>query len=599
MILPLIAFPKIVELNLSQYPLVSFYVSAESTPIRLFEDGVSVNFWYGKREDGFISDLDIVIALDTSGSMRKVIGFLDDLMAVTLNTLQSKGIRIRTGMLTFTDEILRIYPLTANASQCIGWLQDVIPFGGGDDNELSLDALLEASKFDFDPHARKVVLLITNAPPHHADDGSGFSDLTIQKVQDALSTKDINLIIIGPSIEEFKSFEVESRAQVFNINVLKEIEEAFNTALTTFFKSYLLEYRTPNFDFNRDHFIEVELQNGLRFSTVYRSPEKVNSPPIINSLSVVPPVSFPGESVQISVEARDIDGDSLRYRWKLNDTLLTKEGKEIVLTLDSTGTFTVACEVSDGISSSIARTGFRIIDKPEPKTVEKIVERIIKYETQANVNVSDLSTIEKNLGVKFSSTLFTDVDGDGQQEILAGTDSEGRGTLYMFNAMGQLIWNVILADDSVFWPDNSFSIEAIRCGDVDDDGNKEIVVLLNHVPWFPAIIAVVSADGIVKGKYYHPGHIKSLKLEDIEGDGIVDILFAGENAEYDFTTVVGVIDGRKLYGQAEPYLGLGVPPAKEKFYSRLPEASGVSSIIVDGEKIFLIDERGQRFEISN
>jgi len=594
-LLSMIAFSNIMELNLSRYPLVSFYVSAESTPANIVEDGKNVDFWFAKAEKGFISDLDIVIALDTSGSMRKVMGFLDDLMAATLDRLASNGIRVRTGMVTFTDELLRIYPLTTNASDCIAWLQDAIPFGGGDDNELSLEALLEAANFDFDPHARKIVLLITNAPPHQLNDGTEFSNLTVQDVQRKLSAKDLNLIIIGPPIDEFESFVTAARARFFNINVFNEVEKAFSSALSSFFKSYLIEYRTPNFDYERDHTIVVELENGSTISTNYHSPEKLNSPPTINSLSVIPPVSFPGEPIHVSVKAKDVDGDNLEFRWKLNNKLLNERNDEITINPDATGTFSVACEVSDGKTSSIAQTGFRVIEKPKPEIIKTVVEKVVKPEQDQPS--FDISHVEKQLGITFSSHLTTDVDSDGSFEILAGTDSEGKGTLYMFDSKGQPIWHITLADDSVFWPDDSFSIDSIQCGDVDDDGVNEIVVLLNHIPWFPSIIAVVSPDGSVKGKYFHPGHIKLLKLEDVEGDGIDDIIFAGENAEHNFSTAFGILDGRKPSGQAEPYFGLGVPPAQEKVYRLLPKAKGTSSInIIDG-KIFLYDESGQKFEI--
>ncbi|OAA31310.1 hypothetical protein AT15_07380 [Kosmotoga arenicorallina S304] len=595
-LLSLVTFSNILELNLSRYPLVSFYVSAESTPTRIIEDGKNVEFWFGKAKEGFVSDLDIVMVLDTSGSMRKVMGFLDDLMAATLDKLNSSGIRVRTGMVTFTDELLKIYPLTTNASNCIAWLQDAIPFGGGDDNELSLDALLEAANFDFDPHARKVILLITNAPPHQQNDGTEYSSLTLQDVQKELSERDFNLIIIGPPIDEFKSFVERARAQFFNINAIWEVEEAFNSALATFFKSYLLEYRTPNFDFEREHIIEVELEDGSKVYTSYLSPEKTNSPPIINSLSVIPPVSFPGEPVRINVQAKDMDGDTLAFRWKLNGQLLEEDQEEITITPEATGTFNVSCEVRDGRTSSIAHTGFRVIEKQKPEIVKTVVEKVIKPEQDRAA--LDITTIEKQLGITFSSYFTTDINADSSLEIIAGTDSEGLGTLYMFDSKGQPIWHITLSDDSVFWPDDSFRIDSILCGDVNDDGKKEIVALLNHMPWFPSIIAVVSSDGSILGKYFHPGHIQLLKLEDIEGDGIDDIVFAGENAEYNFSVVFGILDGRKPSGQAKPYFGLGVPPAREKFYRLLPEAIGIGSIsIIDG-KVLFIDETGQEFEIS-
>ena len=50
--------------------------------------------------------------------------------------------------------------------------------GGGDDPEASLDALERATAVHFRPGAQKVLLLITDAAPHEAGDGSAYSRLT-------------------------------------------------------------------------------------------------------------------------------------------------------------------------------------------------------------------------------------------------------------------------------------------------------------------------------------------------------------------------------------------------------------------------------------
>ncbi len=58
--------------------------------------------------------------------------------------------------------------------------------GGGDDEEMSLDALLDGSRMRFRADAQKILLLITDAPPHERGDSTRISRVTASETATTL-----------------------------------------------------------------------------------------------------------------------------------------------------------------------------------------------------------------------------------------------------------------------------------------------------------------------------------------------------------------------------------------------------------------------------
>jgi len=588
---------QISGIDLKHYPLVSFYISSDATIDCVKEDGIEVDFWFKTPDKAFISDMDIVIVLDSSGSMRNVIGIMDDLMEKTIKKLKEEGLRLRYALVTFGDEIRELKGFTSRDDVFISWLRDVVPFGGGDDPEISLDALSVASNLPFDVKAKKVIVLITNAPAHFVEDGTAYTNVSVNGLIDELNGKGVELLLLVPPEPEYVKISESLGGKFFNIFKIAGPNKAFEELANLNFRTRLVEFRTPNFDFDRKHFIEVSAGDKI-LTASYTSPERLNSPPVIDSFSAIPPIVYPGENVRLSVDAHDPDGDALNYNWKLNGELLNATSTELLITPEATGVYVMECHVSDGRLSNDSKVSFRVIDKPKSVIIEKTVKKIVQPQVQQQAAI-DITELQERFGITIKTKLVEDIDGDGTREIIAGTGATDKGTLYLFNEKGELLWKVKLSDDSVFWPDDSFEITRIRIGDVNDDGRSEIVVVLNHVPWFPSILAVVSLEGIVEGRYYHPGHLKELYVIDLNGDGICEIVFAGENAEFDYQTVVGILDGRKVSGQAIPYYGLGQRKAEEIFYKVFEKAKGFQNLEIKEKTIVFIDESGKKFPIEN
>jgi hypothetical protein len=88
--------------------------------------------------------------------------------------LSRTGRDYRLGLVTFLDMIDRVYKadgsLTDDVQEFKGWIDGLRAFGGDDGPELSLDALEQAGEMQFRKNAQRVLILITDAPPHHRRD---------------------------------------------------------------------------------------------------------------------------------------------------------------------------------------------------------------------------------------------------------------------------------------------------------------------------------------------------------------------------------------------------------------------------------------------
>ena len=62
--------------------------------------------------------------------------------------------------------------MTSDVQKFIGWVGTLHAGGGGDIPEDQLDALAYAATFPFRPDAQAIVIIVTDAPPHHDGDGS-------------------------------------------------------------------------------------------------------------------------------------------------------------------------------------------------------------------------------------------------------------------------------------------------------------------------------------------------------------------------------------------------------------------------------------------
>ncbi|MEA2065827.1 MAG: VWA domain-containing protein, partial [Thermotogota bacterium] len=425
LIISLSLFGQITGIDLNRYPMIRFYFTADATISEITEDGKAVDFSFTKTPEGFVSDLDLVFLIDQSGSMRDYINQLNKLSSELTETFAKRNINVRYAMITFTDHINKLHRFTSDSGIFLDWIGSIIPFGGGDDNENSLQAIHEALNLDFDSRARKIICLITNAPPHQSSNSSNTS-LSVNTIKNELNGMGIEMVLCAPNHEDYIELASKTESTLYNIFAFDGLVNAIKYLEETFFMTYYVEYRTPFMDYNRQHSIKVQTVTDNIYTGEYRSPEWENSPPTINSISCLPPVIYPGEEVKIIIEADDKDGDALNYSWKLNGQLLKKSSSSLTLTPDSTGSYELSCAVSDGKTYSTGRTGFKVEDKTKPVIIEKKVEvEKVIGESSTKKSVGDLESLEKSLDVRVTASLNI------ENKIIVGTSEIDEGKIIM------------------------------------------------------------------------------------------------------------------------------------------------------------------------
>lgn len=121
------------------------------------------------------SGLEIVFVFDSTGSMGRTILDTKQTIAVLLAVLRELVPGARVGIVTYRDEgpreayVVRSLPLGTDYWRAANFVQSVSADGGGDRPEAVRQGLQTAFAMDFQPGARRVVVLAGDAPAHERD----------------------------------------------------------------------------------------------------------------------------------------------------------------------------------------------------------------------------------------------------------------------------------------------------------------------------------------------------------------------------------------------------------------------------------------------
>lgn len=120
--------------------------------------------------------LDLVIVIDTTGSMGDEIAFLQkELIGITRAAArQAPGVSIRYGLVAYRDHgddyVVKSYGFTGNSGTMNGWLRGLRADGGGDYPEAAAAALRAGVGLDWRRgKGERILLHIADAPPHRQD----------------------------------------------------------------------------------------------------------------------------------------------------------------------------------------------------------------------------------------------------------------------------------------------------------------------------------------------------------------------------------------------------------------------------------------------
>ena len=242
--------------------------------IKVFEDGKEAKI-LDFRGVGQGRPVDIVFVLDVTESMQPYIDAVKQNVISFAQDLQSNSRDYRLGLVTFEDYVVSAYPdcncayrnsFTSDVKQFTDWVGTLHAGGGGDIPEDQLDALAYAAKFPFRPEAEGIIIIITDAPPHHDGDGSADSahdqafwdhhtrgqqvtDLTGTKVAEQLKKNGLTLYAVVPPpfiAPEYQEIVDATHGRSYNIiteegrfpSLVREIGHSIAT-------EYSLTYRTP------------------------------------------------------------------------------------------------------------------------------------------------------------------------------------------------------------------------------------------------------------------------------------------------------------------------------------------------------------------
>jgi Mg-chelatase subunit ChlD len=169
--------------------------------IFLYEDGTRITpFSMIKDTTTGGNAADIVFALDVTGSMGDIINSVKSNIIEFADSLARSGIDYQLGLVTFLDYVENIYPFTKNVQSFQTTIAAQYAHGGGDAPENSLQALLNASQFNFRPNSRRIIIWITDITYHEGDE---VTSLTRKVVLDSLLAKGIVVNAIGTT--DYKS----------------------------------------------------------------------------------------------------------------------------------------------------------------------------------------------------------------------------------------------------------------------------------------------------------------------------------------------------------------------------------------------------------
>src|ERR1700674_4494039 len=151
--------------------------------VQVYEDGKLAKI-IDFRGVGQGRPVDIVFVMDVTESMQPYIDAVKQNIIQFAQDLAANNRDYRLGLVTFEDYVVSKYPdcnceyrntMTSDVQKFIGWVGALHAGGGGDIPEDQLDALAYASSFPFRPEAQGIVIIVTDAPPHHDGDGSAYT----------------------------------------------------------------------------------------------------------------------------------------------------------------------------------------------------------------------------------------------------------------------------------------------------------------------------------------------------------------------------------------------------------------------------------------
>lgn len=208
--------------------------------------------------------LDLAIAFDDTGSMGEEISAMKSKVQGLIDQIKTSGMDSRYSLVSFKDS----YSIKAN------WTSDPVAFkasvnslqslGGGDEPEVSLDAIESVLSMGFRPDAQKVIILITDAHAHHNGDNTTYSLYSKDEVMKNLMDSGVIFIPVSPTFRDSSEYvdlrdmanEMQSMWIDINSADFSTILERLKGIITGI---YVIAYTSPDLSYNTERNITVSV----------------------------------------------------------------------------------------------------------------------------------------------------------------------------------------------------------------------------------------------------------------------------------------------------------------------------------------------------
>lgn len=247
----------ITQVDPSGFPQMVVYIDAETSKLpaglaaadfTVTEDGQPAEI-VDFAGEGQARPVDVVFVFDTTSSMGGEIDGAITSSVLFAEQLRAAGRDFRLGLVAFGDEIRSIRStdgsMTADVDEFTGWIRQLRADGGGDDPEIALDGLAQATMMQFREGAQKVLLLITDAPPHEAGDGTLYSN--VQAAELAAQLRDGGFVVYGVTIDDpsFRTVVSETGGKFYELTRRTDFTSIIDEIGGDIAKQYKLTYFSP------------------------------------------------------------------------------------------------------------------------------------------------------------------------------------------------------------------------------------------------------------------------------------------------------------------------------------------------------------------
>lgn len=250
---------RVGQVDLSDFPRVTLYVTilgsggdpiedVDRADLQIAEDGRPTGLT-DMAGLGQQRPVDVVFALDTTGSMGDYIEGVKGTAIDFARSLERRRRDYRLGLVTFGDTVREGYPLTDDVDEFVDWVAGQQADGGGDPPENALGALQEAAALSLRPEAQHLIVLITDADIHTygdpADEEVAFDDpsLTMEETLRRLSAGAISVYAVTPDLPAHRRLVEQTGGALYGIGT--DFDRIIDQLALAIANQYRFTYRSP------------------------------------------------------------------------------------------------------------------------------------------------------------------------------------------------------------------------------------------------------------------------------------------------------------------------------------------------------------------